>query len=75
GEAFWVTFGALPKVTRRKGETLSSRYRRNGYVLIPTTPHGQPEAAIAGKPAPTVERIVPEGMQSNVGAGLPAIAI
>ena len=27
-----VTFGALPKVTRRKGGTLSSRYRSNGYV-------------------------------------------
>ncbi|TFW44984.1 hypothetical protein E4T65_00540 [Pseudomonas fluorescens] len=33
GEAFLVTFGALPKVTRRKGVTLSGRYRRNGYVL------------------------------------------
>ena len=25
-------FGAFAKVTRRKGETLSSRYRSNGYV-------------------------------------------
>ncbi|OOG85931.1 hypothetical protein B0E42_12155 [Pseudomonas sp. A25(2017)] len=33
GKALLVTFGALPKVTRRKGGTLSSRYRRNGYVL------------------------------------------
>ena len=29
-------FGAFAKVTRRKGGTLSSRYRSNGYVLINT---------------------------------------
>ncbi len=33
GERFLVTFlGACKKVTRRKGETISRRYRRNGYV-------------------------------------------
>ncbi|PLR60143.1 hypothetical protein QCBJ_27175 [Pseudomonas sp. QC2] len=32
GEAFWVTFGALPKVTRCKSGTHSSRYSNNGYV-------------------------------------------
>jgi hypothetical protein len=31
GETFGY-FGAFAKVTRRKGETLSGRYRRNGYV-------------------------------------------
>ncbi|OYU07264.1 MAG: hypothetical protein CFE47_11495 [Pseudomonas sp. PGPPP1] len=31
-----VTFGALPKVTRCKSGTLSSRYRSNGYVPPPT---------------------------------------
>ena len=31
---FLVTFlGVCKKVTRRKGGTLSSRYRSNGYVL------------------------------------------
>ncbi|OOG86241.1 hypothetical protein B0E42_12115 [Pseudomonas sp. A25(2017)] len=32
GKALLVTFGALPKVTRRQGGTLSGRYRRNGYT-------------------------------------------
>ena len=31
---FW---GSFPKVTRRKGGTLSSRYRSNGYLLDPTS--------------------------------------
>jgi cobyrinic acid a,c-diamide synthase len=31
-----------------------------------------PETAIAGKPAPTVGGVIPEEMQSLVGAGLPA---
>ncbi|OPG75789.1 hypothetical protein B1218_26820 [Pseudomonas ogarae] len=35
GNALLVTFGALPKVTRRKGGTLSRRYRRNGYTPLP----------------------------------------
>ncbi|AYG07071.1 hypothetical protein D7M10_08185 [Pseudomonas fluorescens] len=29
------TPGSFPKVTRRKGETLSGRNRTNGYVLTP----------------------------------------
>ncbi|VVQ24477.1 hypothetical protein PS938_05603 [Pseudomonas fluorescens] len=33
GETFWLLLGRLPKGTRRKGETASRRYRRNGYVL------------------------------------------
>ena len=33
GETFWFLLGRLPKGTRRKGETISGRYRRNGYVL------------------------------------------
>ncbi|PLR64895.1 hypothetical protein QCBJ_02190 [Pseudomonas sp. QC2] len=33
GEAFLVTFGALPKVTRCKSGTISRRYLNNGYVL------------------------------------------
>ncbi|AXA57372.1 hypothetical protein CEQ51_24435 [Pseudomonas thivervalensis] len=37
GKAFLVTFGAFPKVTRRKGGTLSRRYRRNGYTHHPKT--------------------------------------
>ncbi|ORM49752.1 hypothetical protein B6D51_01010 [Pseudomonas chlororaphis subsp. chlororaphis] len=31
GKALWLLWG-LSKVTRRKGGTLSGRYRRNGYV-------------------------------------------
>ncbi|OPA91428.1 hypothetical protein BFW87_20720 [Pseudomonas fluorescens] len=38
GEAFLVTFGALPKVTRCKSGTNTSRYRSNGYVLRTNTP-------------------------------------
>ena len=34
GEPFWVLFWRLKKVPRRKGETLSSRYRSNGYVHL-----------------------------------------
>jgi hypothetical protein len=32
---FWLLFRRLEKVTRRKGGTLSGRYRSNGYVLGP----------------------------------------
>ena len=35
GRALLVTFGALPKVTRCKSGTISSRYRRNGYTHQP----------------------------------------
>ncbi|KGU83720.1 hypothetical protein N005_18080 [Pseudomonas mediterranea CFBP 5447] len=31
-QPFWLLLGRLPKVTRRKGGTLSRRYRSNGYV-------------------------------------------
>ena len=41
------------KVSRRQGGTLSGRYRRNGYVLG-LTPCVGCQAAIAGKPAPTL---------------------
>jgi len=34
GEPFWVLFWRLKKVPRRKGETLSGRYRSNGYVHL-----------------------------------------
>ncbi|WP_455930574.1 hypothetical protein, partial [Pseudomonas fluorescens] len=34
-QTFWLLLGRLPKVTRRKGGTLSSRDRSNGYVLPP----------------------------------------
>ncbi len=32
GETFWFLLGRLPKGTRCKSETISGRYRRNGYV-------------------------------------------
>ncbi|CAI8900101.1 hypothetical protein EMIT0P258_30522 [Pseudomonas sp. IT-P258] len=42
GERFLLTFlGACKKVSRRKGETASRRYRRNGYVLNPNHQHGR----------------------------------
>jgi hypothetical protein len=34
GETFWLLLRRLSKVTRRKGETISRRYRRNGYVHL-----------------------------------------
>ncbi|MGY2443727.1 hypothetical protein, partial [Pseudomonas sp. SDO52101_S400] len=34
-QRFWLLFWRLKKVTRRKGETLRSRYRSNGYSLNP----------------------------------------
>ena len=38
-KTFWLLLGRLPKVTRCKSGTLSSRYRSNGYVLDqPTNP-------------------------------------
>jgi len=49
GETFgsFGSFGAFAKGTRRKGETISRRYQKNGYVLS--------QAAFASKPAPTIE--------------------
>ena len=32
GETFWFLLCRLTKGTRRKGETISRRYRNNGYV-------------------------------------------
>ena len=52
GEAFLVTFGALPKVTRCKSGTIRGRYHNNGYVLRPDISSAR-YIAIAGKP--TVE--------------------
>ncbi|CAN2971012.1 hypothetical protein METHPM2_1810010 [Pseudomonas sp. PM2] len=34
------------KVSRRQGGTLSGRYRRNGYVLIPTQLNGRLEGRL-----------------------------
>ncbi|WP_238542623.1 hypothetical protein, partial [Pseudomonas sp. GM102] len=42
GETFWVLLGRLPKVPRRKGETISRRYRSNGYVHHQPK-HGRPK--------------------------------
>ncbi|MNQ36515.1 hypothetical protein D3C85_500380 [compost metagenome] len=41
GETFG-SFGAFAKGTRRKGETISRRYRSNGYVHNPNHQHGRP---------------------------------
>ena len=51
GERFLLTFlGACKKVSRRKGETLSGRYRSNGYVHPPEP--GRPEGRLRGQPRP-----------------------
>ena len=34
-KTFWLLLGRLPKVTRRKGGTLSRRYLNNGYTHNP----------------------------------------
>jgi hypothetical protein len=47
GETFWFLLGRLPKGTRRKGETISRRYRSNGYVLNQPGSLVGPEAAKA----------------------------
>ena len=39
GKPFGLPFRRLEKVTRRKGGTLSSRYRSNGYVLDQSEHH------------------------------------
>src|SRR5450830_324614 len=48
---FW---GSFPKVTRRKGGTHSSRYRRNGYVLNPI--QSNPIQKMRGQPNSTTPR-------------------
>ncbi|MDT9633052.1 hypothetical protein F6S08_17690 [Pseudomonas sp. JV449] len=59
GEAFLVTFGALPKVTRCKSGTIGRRYLNNGYVpnpppkKIPHQNHQQFLIAIKQFPPPT----------------------
>jgi hypothetical protein len=63
----------LFQVTRRKGGTLSGRYRRNGYVFRQNHP-GHCQAAIAGKPAPTgigYDHTIRVGCQAAI-AGKPA---
>ena len=42
---FGLPFRRLEKVTRRKGETLSSRYQKNGYVHKKTKNLVGPKAA------------------------------
>jgi hypothetical protein len=56
GEPFFAYFFLAfeKKVSRRKGETLSGRYRSNGYVHLQKKVGCQ--AAIASRLAPTVDR-------------------
>ena len=44
-QRFWLIFWRLKKVTRRKGETLRSRYRSNGYSRPPPKNLVGPKAA------------------------------
>ncbi|MCO7628813.1 hypothetical protein NJC08_20525, partial [Pseudomonas fluorescens] len=46
---FWLLFRRLEKVTRRKGGTIISRYRSNGYVLNQQE-HGRPKSRHRRKP-------------------------
>ncbi|MDD0971788.1 hypothetical protein, partial [Pseudomonas aphyarum] len=41
-QTFWFLLGRLPKGTRRKGETIRSRYRSNGYSLNPNPKNQTP---------------------------------
>src|SRR5690349_2882476 len=43
GETFWFLLCRLTKGTRRKGETISRRYRRTGYVLNPEVTQSPPD--------------------------------
>ena len=45
GAKTFASFGAFAKGSRRKGETISSRYRSNGYVLSQQEP-GRPEGRL-----------------------------
>ena len=58
GEPFWVLFWRLKKVPRRKGETLSRRYRSNGYVHLQKKVGCQ--AAIPSRQAPTGIEVHPQ---------------
>ena len=49
-------------MTRRKGETLSGRYRRNGYVLSHKIPIGR-QNAFAGKPGSYGEGGLEQGVE------------
>ena len=40
-QPFWLLLGRLPKVTRRKGGTLSRHHRSNGYAPNPKTPNNK----------------------------------
>ena len=52
-QTFWLLLGRLPKVTRRKGGTLIRHHQKTRYSPKTTQNMVGPEAAIAGKPAPT----------------------
>ena len=67
GEPFFAYFFLAfeKKVSRRKGETLSGRYRSNGYVHLQKRVGCQ--TVIAGKPAPTVDRIHPHKPGQPIG--------
>ncbi len=52
GETFG-SFGAFAKGTRRKGETISRRYLKNGYVL------NQPKTLVGPKAAKVNSRLRP----------------
>ncbi len=52
GKPFWLLFRRLEKVTRRKGGTLSRRYRSNGYAHKTKIKRSQLRREICGHPIP-----------------------
>ncbi len=60
GETFWFLLGRLPKGTRCKSETISRRYRSNGYVHKHQE-HGRPK----GRQGPPAQSHFPTMKQAN----------
>ena len=62
GEPFFAYFFLAfeKKVSRRKGETVSGRYRRNGYVLSQQQ-HGRPEGRLREQARSHRVRVNPKG--------------
>ncbi|RXE55000.1 hypothetical protein B4O85_02510 [Pseudomonas azotoformans] len=54
GKSLLLTFGLFSKVSRCKSGTLSGRYRRNGYVHVPTVLTARPPSRAS--PLPQLDR-------------------